>query len=112
MTNYLFVCSFNWARSPTAEYVARLFGYRADSAGTVFNHAVRPLTRESIERAERIVCMEEEHRVAVVRMVPKSHSRVEVWNIPDNYIYNDPELVRIIEHRLSAEALTKDARRG
>ena len=107
MNHYLFVCSVNMCRSPTAEHVSRLLGYSADSAGTAFHHnPVRPLTVEAIERAEHIVCMEQDHADVVTAMCPDAADRVQVWCIPDNYNYCDGKLIDMIRTRLSQRDFT------
>lgn len=107
MNHFLFVCSVNMLRSPTAEHVARRMGYIADSAGTD-DVAVRPLTKEAIDRAERIVCMEPHHVRKVLELMPSHQwTAVECWDIPDDYDYCDPTLVAIIERRLTQSAGVK-----
>lgn len=100
MNDFLFVCSVNRLRSATAEHVARGMGYRADSAGTDLEAAVRPLTAEAIDRAAVIVCMEDRHAKAVLRLRPGRHADVYVWNIPDEYEYGERALVRSLRQRL------------
>lgn len=102
MNSYLFVCSVNMLRSPTAEHVARSLGYAADSAGTDPS-AVRPLTLEAIERAGRIVCMQWEHTYPVLRLAPHRSEDIDVWHIPDDYDYCAPELVAMMRSRLRAQ---------
>jgi predicted protein tyrosine phosphatase len=101
--DFLFVCSQNYQRSPTAEHVARALGYLADSAGSDRPCAGRPLTPAAIARADRIVCMEECHAQAVARMVPARAQDIEVWHISDEYEYCAPELIRLIQERLGAK---------
>lgn len=100
MNAYLFVCSANMLRSPTAEHVARSMGFSADSVGAVPEWAVRPLTLEAIQRAEHVVCMEQRHADAVLAMDPTCGPRVQVWNIPDDFDYCAPELVEMLRKRL------------
>lgn len=104
MIDYLFVCSQNYLRSPTAEHVARSLGYRAISAGTD-QDAIRTVTARDIERVDRIVCMEECHRrrLRVLVRDPVLLERVEVWGIPDDYEYCQPELVDIIRLKLGVK---------
>lgn len=99
MNDFLFVCQENRLRSPTCEHVARLAGYTADSAGTALT-AVRPLTMESIMRANNIICMEPFHRRCVDDMV-RAYGRItplpiDIWNIPDIYDYCQPELIGLV----------------
>jgi predicted protein tyrosine phosphatase len=102
MNNFLFVCSMNMLRSPTAEHVARLLGYSADSAGTDPT-AVRTLTQEQVDRAERVVCMESRHKKFVTKhfVVPDGVT-VECWNVPDDYDYCAPELVELLKRKMKS----------
>jgi predicted protein tyrosine phosphatase len=100
MNDYLFVCTVNMLRSPTAEHVARMMGHSADSAGTDAI-AVRPLTLEAIERAERIVCMDSDHATKVLDLAPHRGPDVDIWHIPDDFDYCQPALVDAIRARLS-----------
>jgi predicted protein tyrosine phosphatase len=97
---FLFVCSANVARSATAEHLARQGRCLADSAGSDSEVAVRRLTVETIARARRIICMEEEHAQAVLRLAPERAKDITIWNIPDNYHYCEPALMAEIRERL------------
>ncbi len=88
-------------RSPTAEHVARLLGYSADSAGTM-KTAIRPLTIDAINRAEYIMCMEKEHGEAVRALHPGVADRIYILGIPDNYEYCEPELVARLNTAIKA----------
>lgn len=98
----LFVCSMNKLRSPTAEAVfSTLRDVEVDSAGTApdaYNH----LTRENVEWATHIVCMEREH-AAHVRRHHRAYLRanVIVLDIPDDYDYMDLSLVWKLEKTMS-----------
>ncbi len=99
----LFVCSRNRLRSPTAEEV---FSGRKDievmSAGT--NHdADNPVTGELVAWADVVFVMEREHRRKLqqrFRAALKS-TRVICLDIPDDYEFMDPELVRILEVKVA-----------
>lgn len=104
MQRILFICSQNKWRSPTAEQV---FAERADlectSAG--LNHdAENPLTPELLEWAELIFVMEREHKVKLSARF-KAHlrgKRVVCLNIPDNYKYMDPVLVKLLRAKVGS----------
>lgn len=105
--DFLFLCSANMSRSPTAEYVARRHGFRASSAGTT-SHAVRPLNEREIMCARTIVCMEQEHADALLLYVertlghvPELAPRMRVWGIKDDYGYCDPPLINECERLLA-----------
>jgi predicted protein tyrosine phosphatase len=101
--NILFVCSQNRLRSPTAEQV---FSQRTDIevafAGT--NHdAENPLTSELVRWADLIVVMEAAHRSKVQRRFRRdlNGKRIVCLGIPDDYAFMDPELVRLLQARMS-----------
>lgn len=103
MKNVLFVCSQNRLRSPTAEQV---FSSRQDlevvSAGT--NHdADNPLTSELVSWANVIVVMEKAHRSKVQKQFRSSlgGKRLICLDIPDEYEFMDPALVKLLQTRLA-----------
>ena len=102
MTNVLFVCSANRLRSPTAEQVFSTWpGIETDSAG-VSNGADVLLSAEQIEWADIIFVMEKTHRNKLNRKFRSSLNgkRVVCLDIPDDYEFMDPHLVRILESRV------------
>jgi len=101
--NVLFVCSQNRLRSPTAEQV---FSRRRDievaSAGT--NHdADNPLTHELVAWADIIFVMEKAHRAKLQQKFKASlkKARVICLDIPDNYAFMDPVLIRLLEAKVT-----------
>lgn len=102
MKHVLFVCSQNRLRSPTAEQV---FSQRADiavqSAGTN-NDADNPLTRELVEWADIIFVMEKSHRSKLQQRFRSAlrTARVVCLDIPDDYAFMDPVLIRILETKV------------
>lgn len=103
MRRYLFVCSQNRLRSPTAE---QIFSARKDievaSAGTN-NDAENPLTAELIDWADSIFVMERAHRNKIQKRFRASlkNKHLVCLDIPDDYEFMDPVLVRILENRMS-----------
>lgn len=90
-------------RSPTAEQV---FCGRRDievaSAGT--NHdADNPLTHDLVSWADIIFVMEKAHRAKLQKKFKASlkKARVICLDIPDDYEFMDPVLVRLLEARVS-----------
>ena len=102
MKRFLFVCSQNRLRSPTAEQV---FADRSDievsSAGTN-NDAENPLTGELIEWADVIVVMEKHHRNKIQKRYFSAlkSKRLVVLDIPDEYEFMDPVLVRLLKIKM------------
>lgn len=100
--NLLFVCSQNKLRSPTAEQVFSQYpGIEAMSAGTN-NDAVTPLDGELVEWADVIFVMERAH-LNKLRARFKRHlngRRVVCLDIPDDYDFMDPALVRLLQAKV------------
>ena len=101
MTNVLFVCSANRLRSPTAEKVFSTWpGIETYSAG-LSNGADVLLSSEQLEWADIIFVMEKAHRNKLNRRFRSSlhGKRVICLDIPDDYEFMDPMLVRLLENR-------------
>jgi predicted protein tyrosine phosphatase len=101
VTNVLFVCSANRLRSPTAEQVFSTWpGIETDSAG-ISNDADVLLSTEQVEWAGVIFVMEKIHRNKLNRKFRSSlnNKRVICLDIPDDYEFMDPILVRMLESR-------------
>lgn len=101
MRKVLFVCSQNKLRSPTAEQVFSQWpDVEADSAG--LNHdAETPLSAEQIEWADIIFVMDRSHRNRMNRRFRPAlrGKRVICLDIPDEFTFMQPELVRLLEVR-------------
>jgi len=102
LKNVLFICSQNRLRSPTAEQV---FSARADievaSAG-LDPKCGNPVTPELLEWADLIFVMERAHRNKLSKGFRASlgAARVICLDIPDDYKFMDPALIRILEARV------------
>lgn len=99
MRRVLFICSRNQLRSPTAEQVfSKWPGIEVASAG-LDKASPERVTPELLEWAELIFVMERAHRKKLSRHFrPHLKSqRVICLNIPDEYSYMDPRLVRLLE---------------
>lgn len=103
MKRVLFVCSQNRLRSPTAEQVFSSYpGLECASAG-LKHDAENPLTPELIEWAEIIFVMEKAHRTKLSSKFGKHlrNTRVVCLDIPDDYEFIDPALVRLLESKVA-----------
>jgi predicted protein tyrosine phosphatase len=103
MLNVLFVCSANRLRSPTAEQVFSTWpGVETDSAG-ISSGATVLLSSEQIDWADIIFVMEKTHRNKLRSKFGAhlSGKRVICLDIPDDYEFMDPVLVRVLENRVS-----------
>lgn len=98
----LFVCRYNRCRSATAE---RLFCKRPDvdvrSAGTSDDALVR-VNRAMLDWADVILTMDPQQQKALARLFPghPSLKRIVCLDIPDDYAFLDPGLVKLLEERV------------
>ena len=103
VTRTLFVCSQNRLRSPTAEQVFAQFSeLECESAGTDPTANV-PLEPDLIQWADVIFVMERSHRNRIMKKFKTflNGKRIVVLNIPDEYEFMDPELVRLLQKRVA-----------
>ena len=99
MRHVLFICSRNLWRSPTAEQVFSGWkGIEVASAG-IGADAVEPVTPELLEWADLIFVMEQSHRKRLSRKFRPylKNQKIVVLEIPDEYEYMDPRLVKLFE---------------
>ena len=99
----LFICSRNKWRSRTAEEMYRGFpGYLAKSAGTEPGARQR-VTEGLLGWADLIFVMEARHRDYLRDKFPEALTgkRVSCLRIPDDFTYNDPELIDLLKAALS-----------
>ena len=98
----LFVCSENRLRSPTAAAVFSEYdGVEAISAGTN-SDCETPISGDLIEWADAILVMEKSHRNKVAKKFRAllKDKKLAVLDIPDDFDYMDPMLVRILRNRV------------
>jgi predicted protein tyrosine phosphatase len=101
MKRALFICSRNRLRSPTAEQVFAAWpDVETDSAGLAPD-AVSPLSADQIEWADIVFVMEKAHRNRLSKRFARllKGKRLICLDIPDNYAFMQPELVRLLEAR-------------
>jgi predicted protein tyrosine phosphatase len=98
----LFVCTANIDRSPTGEDIFKdQLGFEVKSAGTEEGYATVPISKELIEWADVIFCMENHHRSKVIKKNSKTASKTVVLDIPDIYYRGSPELVKLLKAKVS-----------
>jgi predicted protein tyrosine phosphatase len=90
-------------RSPTAEKVFKHHpGFTAvRSAGTA-RYALTRVTAEMLEWADEIFVMERIHRHYLWRHFFNilRHKRVVTLNIPDDFVYGSPHLIRLLRRQM------------
>lgn len=103
--NVLVVCTAGQHRSPTA---ARLLesrsGITAKSCG-VHPEASQSVTQELINWADHIIVMDERtdgHKSYLKDNFDLGDRSVYIFDIPDIYPKNDPELIDLLEDKLTA----------
>ena len=102
MTKVLFVCTANIDRSRTAEDMYKgKPGLEVLSAGTEQSLAKKLVTRELIDWADIILCMEEQHREKILNMSPVADGKTKVLGIHNNWRRGDTELIRLIQEKAS-----------
>lgn len=102
MKKVLFICGRNRLRSPTAEHVfARRGDIEVDSAGLAPD-ADQPLTDEQANWADVIFVMEKTHRSKLAKRFRGGlKAKVVCLDIPDVYNFMDPELVKLLQERVT-----------
>lgn len=101
----LFVCTGNVDRSRTAQDLLMGKGaYEVRSAGT-WEWAVRRISKEDIDWADRIFAMEARHKEAILCLSPLAREKITVLDIPDIYQRGDAALVELLKQRLSKHGI-------
>lgn len=103
MTNFLFICSRNQWRSPTAETIfKKRSGVQVRSAGTS-PKAKRTVNASDIGWADIIFVMEKKHKNRLVAQFPKmlNHKPLYILDIPDEYQYMNAELIVELEDKVN-----------
>ena len=100
--NLLFVCTANKLRSATAETVFNEYeGIEAIGAGTD-KDAPTTVSSDLVEWADVIFVMEQTHKNKVKRLFHRllKNKRLLVLDIPDDYDFMQPELIRLLKARV------------
>jgi predicted protein tyrosine phosphatase len=102
MRRVLFICTQNRLRSPTAEHVFATWPDIATDSAGLGNDADVPLSPEQIAWADVIFVMEKVHRNRLGQRFRRhlNGKRVICLDIPDEYEYMQPELVRLLEAKV------------
>ena len=102
MNRFLFACSQNKLRSPTAE---QIFSERTDievsSAGTN-NDAENAIDLDQVAWADVIVVMEKHHRNKLQKRYSSElkSKRLVVLDIPDEYEFMDDGLIKLLRAKM------------
>ena len=98
----LFICSQNRLRSPTAEQVFAAYPRVETASAGLNNDADNPVTPELLGWADIIFVMERTHRAKLSSRFRASmkNKRVICLDIPDDYAFMDPDLIRLLEAKV------------
>lgn len=93
----LCVCSAGLLRSPTAAWVLsnEPYNYNTRAAGCEESFALIPVDEVLLEWADEIVCMTTQHQQILRDQWGVTDAKC--LNVPDNFEYRDPTLVRLIK---------------
>lgn len=104
----LCLCSAGLLRSPSAAVVLSQepFNFNTRAAGVSQEYALVPVDDVLLTWADEIVCMEHSHQVAVLDALGKAQldKPVVCLDLPDDFSYRDPELMKMIAERYSERA--------
>lgn len=102
----LFVCSAGLLRSATGANLFAKKGYNTRNCGT-HSYALIPLSTNLILWADQIFFVNKENYNEACRTfeeyentLANMKAKSQVLNIPDNYEYNNPELIKYLEEQV------------
>jgi Predicted protein tyrosine phosphatase len=103
MKRVLFICSQNRLRSPTAEQVFSSNPALEVASAGLNPGAQNPVTPELIDWADLVFVMEKAHRNKLSKKFRSSLSgkRIVCLDIPDEYEYMEPLLVKLLNEKVS-----------
>jgi predicted protein tyrosine phosphatase len=99
----LFVCEANRLRSPTAEAIFTGRPYLDVKSAGLAKQATVPLSSELLEWADLIFVMEKRHRNIIQSKFIEVYQRKRIicLYIPDDFEFMDPELIVLLEERVT-----------
>lgn len=107
----LTVCSAGLLRSATMQnMLIKEFGFNVRNCGTHEAYALIPISEALLKWADEIVFVNEENYLMVQREIESWNLKDKciVLNIPDQFGFNDPELVKICKEQYVAAIVKKD----
>ena len=106
--NILFVCAGNANRSPTCEiyFRKRYPEHEYKSSGTYFA-SVWHLDTELLMWADIVFLMDLDQERYMARSHPEFVEKTHVIGISDQYDYNDPALIRLLDYWVSTGAFER-----
>ena len=101
----LFVCDANRLRSPTAEAIFSSYPNLEVKSAGLSHEATVPLSLELLDWADVIFVMEKRHRNLIHSRFKDLYQRKRIicLYIPDEFEFMDPELVQLLEERVTRQ---------
>lgn len=93
----LCACSAGLLRSPSLAYYLSTLGYNTRACGTSPEYALIPMDDILIHWADKVVFVNNENYKSAKAHFDLEGVEVIVMDIPDQYEFRDPELMKIIE---------------
>ena len=103
LSKLLFICSKNQWRSPTAAMLFKNHAvHEAKSAGTSDKARIK-INQRLLDWADTIFLMERKHLEIIKKQFDLNgeEKKVIVLDIPDEYVFGDEELIRILKNDLA-----------
>ena len=98
---FLFICTENLQRSPTAESLFKNHEeHEAKSVG-ISEFAEKRVNSNAIKWADKIFVMEPLHKKFLIVNFPESQEKIIVLDIPDVYFRDDPQLINVLKEKLN-----------
>jgi predicted protein tyrosine phosphatase len=112
----LTVCSAGLLRSATLQnFLIKEYGYNVRNCGTEESYALIPISEALVKWADEIIFVNMDNYYTVKRSLKDmniSDEKIFVLDIPDQYGFNDPQLLDIIkfqyDNRMSREFQIKE----
>ncbi|MGK7943257.1 MAG: phosphotyrosine protein phosphatase [Microcystaceae cyanobacterium] len=101
--NILFICNINQCRSPTAEWLySKNPEFNVASAG-IRQDCDNRVDKDLLLWADQIFVMERLHLDIIRQEWPKIYQNksIKCLNIPDNYGYKEPALIKLLAVKLT-----------
>lgn len=98
----LTVCSAGLLRSATLQnFLIKEYGYNVRNCGTEESYALIPISEALVKWADEIVFVNRENFDSVSYHLTDMGllDKVKILDIPDNYGFNDPKLVKICKEQ-------------
>ena len=102
----LCVCSAGLLRSATLQnFLIKEYGYNVRNCGTDSHHALIPISEALCTWADEIIFVNEHNYQDVKKDLEDigiDEEKIKILDIPDDYGFNDPDLIKIIEKQYKA----------